>query len=304
MVDKRLKEIHTSSSAESAINVEMLDWLKNQGPNVLLGVLVVILAFRVWMWWGQRQTEELAVQWDNLNNRDTAASLISLAEDTAGIGSLPELAKLKAAEANRRAINEDVSATQPEEAKPDDATTENPTDPNANTPEPKKLPLTAQERAEYLAQMETLYTQVYDATRADPSRALLTARAAFGLAAVGEMRGDFDMAAKWYTTIESTAINELAPLGRIARERRETMQTRAVSLDLPTDAEALAASGIKPPQDVVPVPAPALADPAATPAPENTDTPPAQPAGPESPETAPAKDDGGADNGSDDGGGL
>lgn len=303
MVDKRLKEIHTSSSAESAINVEMLDWLKNQGPNVLLAVLVVILGFRVWMWWGQRQTEGVAVQWDNLNNRDTAASLMSLAEDTAGIGSLPELAKLKAAEANRRAINEDVSATQPEETKPDDSTNENPADTTPDKPEPKKLPLTPQERADYLAQMETLYTQVYEATRADPLRALLANKAAFGLAAVGEMRGDFDMAAKWYTTIESTASDDLAPLGRIARERRETMQTRAVALDLPTAEEALAASGIKPPQDVVPVPAPAPTESAATPA-EEKDDPSAQPAAPESPEPAPATDGGGEDNGTDDGGGL
>lgn len=241
MVDQRLKDIRTSSSAESSVNTELLDWLKNQGPNVLLIVLLLILGFRVWIWWGERQQATVAGYWDDLNNRDSAMSLLSLAEEAEGIGSLPEIAKLKAAEAHRRTLDQNVSQVQPsEETEPASI----PDDPSATPPEqPKANPLTAEERADLLRLMENLYQEVHAATKDDPNRRLIALQAAFGMAAVAEMRGEYESAANWYTTIEGMALGDIEAWGRIAADRRESMLTRATEMDLPTDDESLTASG-------------------------------------------------------------
>ncbi len=219
MADKRLQDIRTSDDAESTVNVELIEWLKTSGVNYLLFILVIVIVFRGWLWWGERRERISDEAWADLVGTDTAASLEALADRAAGIDSVPELALLRAADLYQL----DILRDQTLDLVPDEPAMDDPNRPDSESTddEPKVTPrMTEQERTQTLDRMQRIYQRVYDSTADRGSGAnwkeLLHIRAMFGLAAVAEMRGQAEEAQQWYAKIDAAARPRYAELGEVA----------------------------------------------------------------------------------------
>lgn len=224
MADKRLQDIRTSDDAESTVNVELIEWLKTSGVNYLLFILVIVIVFRGWLWWGERSERISDEAWADLAGTDTAASLEALADRAAGIDSVPELALLRAADLYQL----DILRDQTLDLVPDEPAMSDPNNPDAGSTddEAKVTPrMTEQERTQTLDRMQRIYQRVYDSTAERGSGAnwkeLLHIRAMFGLAAVAEMRGEADEAQEWYAKIDAAASPRYAELGKVALAWRD-----------------------------------------------------------------------------------
>ncbi|GEM_PF-1024598 len=219
MADKRLEDIRTSDDAESTINVELIEWLKTTGVNFLLVILVAVILFRGWLWWGERQDRIRDEAWADLAGTDSPASLEALADRAAGIDSVPQLALLRAADLYQLDILRDQTLDLVPE---NDSLVDPNADPSKETEdETKSTPrMTEQERTQTLDRMERIYQRVFDSTQSEGGgtnwRELLKIRAMFGLAAVAEMRGDFEKAGEWFTRIESAASPRYEKLAQLA----------------------------------------------------------------------------------------
>lgn len=217
MADKRLQDIRTSDDAESTVNVELIEWLKTSGVNYLLFILVVVILFRGYLWWGERQARIRDEAWADLEGTDSPASLEALADRAQGIDSISEIALLRAA----RLYELDILRDQTLDLASDTTVMSDPNAPDeaqdANKPTPR---MTETERSQTLDRMGKLYQRVLDMTQQPDSgtnwKELQHIEAMFGLAAVAEMRGEFDKAQEWFTRIESEASPEYEKLGQVA----------------------------------------------------------------------------------------
>lgn len=233
MADKRLEDIRTSDDAESTINVELIEWLKTTGVNILLVILVVVILFRGWLWWGERQDRIRDEAWADLAGTDSPASLEALADRATGIDSVPELALLRAADLYQLDILRDQTLDLVPE---NDSLVDPNADPSTQTEdETKATPrMTEQERTQTLDRMERIYQRVFDSTLHQGGgtnwKELLHIQAMFGLAAVAEMRGDFDKAREWFARIETAASPRYEKLAQLALAWKDdpSAQTRIV----------------------------------------------------------------------------
>lgn len=228
MADRRLEEIRTSDDAESRVNVELIEWLKTSGVNYLLVILIVVILFRGYLWWGERRERLRDQAWADLNSTDLPASLESLADRVKGTDSVAELALLRAAQAYHRdlllddtldLVPETPALTNPEsDVKPDDP---------RDRPTPR---MTESERRETLDRMERLYRRVLETTAGSGKeinwKLGLALEAMFGLAAVAEMRGDFAGADEWFLRIESDAAGRYPKLAQVAAAWRADTDSR------------------------------------------------------------------------------
>ena len=229
MADKRLEDIRTSDDAESKVNVELIEWLKTSGVNWLLVVLVVVIIFRGYLWWGERRERIRDQAWADLAGANLPASLESLADRVKGIDSVSELALLRAA----YFYHHDLLRDETLELIPEAPTLSNPDDPEPKPAEDDNKPkprMTAEERRETLDRMEGLYRRVLESTAAKDRvtnwKEELYLEAMFGLAAVAEMRGDFTRADEWFTRIESEAAVRFPDLATLAAAWRADTDSR------------------------------------------------------------------------------
>jgi len=217
MADKRLQDIRTSDDAQSTVNVELIEWLKTSGVNYLLFVLVVVIIFRGYLWWGDRQDRIRDEAWADLEGTDSPAALEALADRAKGIDSVSEIALLRAARLYEMDILRDQTLDLASDATAmrDPNATDDSTDAGKPTPH-----MTEAERSQTLDRMERLYQRVLEMTRQPDSgthwKELQHIHAMFGMAAVAEMRGDWDKAQEWFTRIESQASPDYEMLGKVA----------------------------------------------------------------------------------------
>jgi len=242
MADKRLQDIRTADDADSKVNVELLEWLKTSGVNYLLFILVVVILFRGYLWWGERQARIRDEAWADLEGTDSPASLEALADRAQGIDSVPEIALLRAAryyeldilrDETLDLVSQTTAISDPNAPDPAQAT------PDATKPKPH---MTEAERSQTLDRMERLYQRVLGMTEKPNSgtnwKELSHLHAMFGLAAVAEMRGDFDKAREWFTRIESEAAPGYPKLAMVAAAWKDDPSVRT-RIDFPeaTDIE-------------------------------------------------------------------
>ena len=218
MADKRLEEIRTSDMTESAVNVELIEWLKKNGTMLLFIALVVVLAFKAYIWWGERRDAAKDEAWSGLNTTDSPRALMEHAQRHKDVDALFELSMLQAAQRYHQDLlrNESLTLAGPTpETSPDGAET-----PNA------PHPMTAEERERILGEMEQIFLQVIEATADEEGRINwqkpLQLEAMFGLAAVAEMRGDAAKAQEWYAEVEREARDRFPALADLALEWRES----------------------------------------------------------------------------------
>lgn len=246
MAEKRLEELHTSSMTESVVNVELIDALKKYAPTVILAILFVLVAYVFVSRFGEAKAARLNLGWNELESLDLPASLSDTAKEYEDIGSIAELAWLKAAQIHYNSLRRDLprkpAVVEPEAAgsDEDDAADAadglpvlNPFSPDANA----AAGMTPEERADVLEAMGALYSKVLTRTRANPDKLILEIQALFGKAAVAEMRNELDDADVWYTKVEARAGDRFPLWASVAKARRGNVgQVQSLKF-LPTLAE-------------------------------------------------------------------
>jgi len=236
MVDKRVEQnLHTSQMEDDSLNVEFLEWLKKWGPNIIIAVALAVIIFQGSQWWMKRAEDKRSLAWADLANTENVASLLKVADDNQGVGSVAELAWLKAAQLHYQTIIND----QPLESDALSSTTE--IDPETNeeikNQEDKPTSLRSEDRADLLDKMQTMYQNVIDRTKDHPEKLMLQIRATFGMATVAEMKLDSDSAKSWYDKAIALTDPYYPKLTALAKARMQDLKEQNVPLEIPTAAE-------------------------------------------------------------------
>lgn len=275
-MDQRQAQIRERAGLEeSRLNQEFIDWLRRWGTPILLAVAVISVAYALRDRWHKAADTKLDAGFEELASATASSNyspdtLLAVASEYDGHGSIGELARLDAADAYLDALRRGIKPGavlktekdhQGELEKADDA-------------------LTDADRTDFLKRAADLYQQVYDKTSGRRGQEFLTLNALYGLAAVAEGRQDYDKAKGIYEQITKLAdANALPGHAALAKERIEKLPDLQTIPKLYTKAE-LPPSPKK--EEPAPVPAPA---PAPQPAPA---TPPAPGAAPTpAPSTSP-----------------
>ncbi len=202
---KRLGSVQQTDITESRINDDFVYWLKNSGPNWLLSVLVVAALVMGWNWWKGRTAQARDVAWAELNAADIPATLKDVALKHADIDSIPTYALLNAADRYLQSVL--TGKRFDREATASDALVNNDL------------------RKEWLAEADTLYSDVIKAAEVDPTGGLrgFAVSAWFGKAAVAESTGDAAAAKTALENAKKTAGDDFPWLVRNADARLESL---------------------------------------------------------------------------------
>jgi len=212
----RLKEVRQSDLTESRINEDFLTWLKTSGPTYLLIVLVLLCAYVLWVRWKEHKQTYVATAWAEYNNSDLPSSLIDVAVKYPDVGALAGVARLDAAERWMRAVQLNQSLAGAE----------------GQTP----IPLTDEERAQYLDGADRVYAEVVADDDGAPGRTLVVVNALFGRAAVAEAKDDVEAARGFYEQAAARAEAVFPNLAAQARRRMESVATAIAAVTLPVDS--------------------------------------------------------------------
>jgi hypothetical protein len=207
MDDRQTKIVEGAGLEESRVNQELLDFLNKWSFPALLIVALISGGYYVVNMLEQRRIATRDEAFGQLaavesSQNPSVFSLTEIANQFEGVGSVAEIARLRAADVHFDAVRTGVDPAEPE------------------------TELTAEDRAYRLEQAESLYLAVLASVRDDADRALIAANAAFGLGAVAETRGNIDEAKQRYG--EAKAFAESAgfePLAAVASELMEVAGT-------------------------------------------------------------------------------
>ncbi|MCL4209513.1 MAG: hypothetical protein HRU76_03200 [Phycisphaeraceae bacterium] len=219
---ERLKEVQQTDLTDSKVNQEFVDWLRNKGPTWLLGILVVLVAWlgydRYQQW---RQGRQSAAFFD-LEYATKVESLENVAIDHAGVASVPELARLRAADTHLTAAV------------------------NARDPDDGAITLDAEGVRKHLDKAEALFRQVLESVENDPRRLLFRLQALSGLATVAESAGRFDQARQRYDEIIRLAEPVYPLMASQIKARRDSLDGLKNVADLPERSSVPRPSPIDP----------------------------------------------------------
>jgi len=243
MVEKRVEQnLRTSqSAAEDSINVEFLEWLKKWGPNIIIAVALVVILFQGSQWWMQRIEDKQSVAWADLANTNNVAGLLAVADEKRGIGSVSELAWMKAAQQHYQTIildkpleidalsgSDDGDAlsgdgkgdtSETADGVTDSAEEDSGADSAADETKERPTHLSAEDRADLLAKMSQLYQRVIESTKDDPDKDVLQIQATYGMAMVAEMQLDLDSARASYERVRSLCEGKYPKMAKLAEAR-------------------------------------------------------------------------------------
>lgn len=193
---------------ESRINTDFADWLKRWGSPMLLGILVLALGYRGWIWFQERQVQALDsafIELDYASQSGNPESLMQVAQAWDGRASVSHQARLEAADRYLLAHSTGV--------KPG-GVPGNPEDRANET-----------ETANYLNLAESLYRDVYQATSSKKAYTLFTLRALSGLSALAGTRGDYETARSQVSEmIELSEQLEMVGLAEALRDRLSMLE--------------------------------------------------------------------------------
>lgn len=200
-MDERQSQIKEGAGLEeSRINEELIEFLNKWSFPVLLVIAIISGGYFVKNKYEQRKIARRDAAFAQLGaveatQSPSIVSLTAIADEFQGVGSVAELARLKAADMHMRAVRSGVDPA-------DDTTV-----------------LSDDDRKFHLEKAEGLYRSVLDAVKDDAAKALLAANAAFGLASVAESRGDADTARSEYEQAKAYASQSgYTPLASVADE--------------------------------------------------------------------------------------
>lgn len=230
MEDKKNIQIRERAGLEeSRLNQDFIDFLTKWSTPLLLVVALIVGGNYLYTQYNKRQEAQQAAAFKQLSEIATGAnpspsSLIDVADKFAGVGSVGEMARLKAGDALMRAVLRGV--------KPG-------ADVNADgTVKEVGDELTAEDRESFLTQAEEQYRRVIESTANDSKKAMLRLGGLFGLASVAESRGDSDKAKASYEQIKTIAASsgEFKHFADVAAKRIESLPKIVAVAKLPTRA--------------------------------------------------------------------
>ena len=232
---KRLNQVQTQDLTESRINDDFVYWLKNNGMNYLLVVLIAACAFLGFNYWQRQTVEKTATAWSDMMSATLPEALEQVAKDHSDVPQVAMMALLSAGDLRLRQIQSGIVS-------PAVGTTPAVVLDDAG----RKI---AQDAAdEDYRSAADLATKAAGGSRSNA--ALVVLQSLFGRAAIAESRGDIDASSKLLAEAETTAGENWAPIAKLAKARIEGLVALATPVTLPRNAD---------------LPAPAPATPATAP---------------------------------------
>lgn len=225
-IDKRLKNVQQADLTESRVNDDFVFMLRKWGPNVLIGVLLIVASLMGWHWYNQRVERERDTAWMDLKQATVPAALLEVASQHPDKGALANFAELTAADTYLLSINRGIRF-----------------DRDATAPDKD---ITPEIRAEWLKEADRLYAKVADATKGATTLGgqMMHVAAIFGRAAVAEDRRDLPAAEAFLKEIEAIVKStDSAALGQVAAERRARLQDVSAEIVFVSNAPMNAAPG-------------------------------------------------------------
>lgn len=198
MDERQTKIIEGAGLEESRINEELIEFLNKWSFPVLLVIALISGGYFAKNMYDRAKISKRDDAFAQLGTIESTASpsvysLTEIADQYEGVGSVSELARLRAADVHLRAVRSGID------------------------PADGETVLSEADRDYHLDRAEGLYRRVLEKTESDANRTLIAANAAFGLAAVAETRGDADAARAGYERAKMLADRAgFAPLARVA----------------------------------------------------------------------------------------
>lgn len=271
-MDERQQQIRERAGLEeSRLNQDFVDFLQKYGTPLLLAVALLAVGYSLWNRYQKGEDTKVAAAFAALEaaragDNPSPDTLISVAEEHAGRGAVPILARREAADIYLDCVARGIKPGSVVNADGTLATE----DDAIKTPE---------EREELLKQAEASYQWIVDNTQADTGKAQHTMAGLYGLAAVAECRSEWDKAKGYYEGVVALAKQKgYGNHESTAQKRIDTLGALATMEPLPTKAQVPAP--IPPPAP----PAPEVTMPEMTP----VDAPPGLPVPSPTPEQTPA----------------
>ena len=226
---KRLSQVQTQDLTESRLNDDFVFWLKKNGMNTLLVVLIAACAVLGYNHWQRTQNEKSANAWSDIMSATLPESLEQLAKDHADVPQASMMALLRAADLRLSQIQSGVLT-----AEVRDQTTGQITTPAVALDAVTRR--NAQDAADedYMKAAEVA-TKLAGGNKANA--ALVVLQSLFGRAAVAESRGDFDGAKKLLQEAETVAGSNWAPIAKLAKARVDGLVALAEPITLPKNAD-------------------------------------------------------------------
>lgn len=214
---------------ESRLNQDFIDFLTRWSTPLLVVIAIIVGGNYFYTQYKKKQETQQAAAFKQLAEIATGAnpsptSLIDVANKFVGVGSVSEMARLKAGDELMRAVLRGVKPGAEVNA---DGTVKEVGD-----------ELTAEERANFLTQAEEQYRRVVESTASEPQKTMLRLGGLFGLASVAESRGEADKAKASYEQIKSIAAGsgEFKHFAEVADKRIESLPRIVAVSKLPTRA--------------------------------------------------------------------
>lgn len=219
-LDKRQRQIVVGAGREDArYNVEFIDFLKRWGPTVLLVIAAASLGFMGLQRWREAREGKMGVAFGDVDQAISLPQqgldanpegLLAIAEENAGQGSVPLLARIAAAEQWRVSAMKGLRVG----SQPDQKTRQF----------SKEDELTPDGRKDYLAKARAQYQMVVDLCSGNKSKATFELTGLMGLAAVAETSGDAEGAKAAYTRAQKLAEDASFPeYAALAKSRLESV---------------------------------------------------------------------------------
>lgn len=230
-LDQRLKEVHQTDLTEGRINQDFVDWLKTKGMTYLLIMLVALCAYLGWVRWQHSKTNYQAEAWKELSAAALPTSLEEVAQKYNDVGAVGKIARLNAAAELLRAVQ---------------------TGKTLGADEASRLPLTEQQRTEYLDRADRLYREIIETDDKGAGKTLMMVTALTGRAAVADSKGDASKAKEFYAAAATRAGDTYPELAAQSRKRSEVAGTVSTPTSMPSD-EQIKAMQPKAPEPATPV---------------------------------------------------
>lgn len=195
-MDERQTQIREGAGLEeSRLNREFIDWLSRWSTPILLVILAIAAGYIVYQRVQQSRLETVNQAFLELGLASSTASpnpraLEDIARTYRNVRGVPHIANLAAADEYLRSVRLGVAPGA--QVSPDGAVAEGDV-------------LTDEQRTRYLSEAERLYGDVLGKTEPEPAKAIHAISAAYGLAAISEIRGDFEAARRHYERVIAIA---------------------------------------------------------------------------------------------------
>lgn len=226
---KRQSQVQTQDLTESRVNDDFVFWLKKNGMNTLLAVLIAACAFLGYNYWQRKNNEKSATAWGDIANATLPEAFEQIAKDHADVPLAAMMALLRAGDLRLQQIQSGVLV-----GAVTDAATGKETAP--------AVPLDAAGRKIAQDAADEDYTKATDialklAGGNARHAALVKLQSLFGRAAIAESRGDLDGAKKFLTDAETTAGTDWAPIAKLAKARIDGLLALAEPITMPKNAD-------------------------------------------------------------------